>query len=102
MIKEWGRQYESDPDSAPDTFFPSLFNFYREHREFYTTLYKAGLSSIMMDTILSEIRISEEMDNFTAYTKSFWAYGIYGCLTEWIKRGMPETGEELLKFIRNT
>ena len=95
LLKEWGRLYESNPESAPETLFPSLFDFYRDHRDFYTTLYNAGMSSIMMETILSTIRITPEMQNLEAYMKSFWAYGIYGWLLEWIKRGMPESGKEL-------
>ena len=95
LIKEWGRLYEADPESAPETLFPSLFDFYRDHMDFYTTLYNAGMSSIMMETILSTIRITPEMQNLEAYMKSFWAYGIYGWLLEWIKRGMPESGKEL-------
>jgi AcrR family transcriptional regulator len=95
LIKEWGKLYESNPESAPETLFPSLFDFYRNHREFYTTLYNAGMSSIMMETIVGTIQITPDMKNLEAYIKSFWAYGIYGWLLEWIKRGMPESGKEL-------
>ena len=95
LIKEWGRLYEANPESAPETLFPSLFDFYRDHRDFYTTLYNAGMSSIMMETIIGTIQIKPEMQNLEAYMKSFWAYGIYGWLIEWIKRGMPERGKEL-------
>jgi AcrR family transcriptional regulator len=96
LIKEWGRLYESNPESSPESLFPSLFDFYRDHREFYTTLYDAGMSSIMMETILSTIRITPDMPSLEACMKSFWAYGIYGWLLEWIRRGMPESGKELL------
>ena len=96
LIKEWGKMYESNPESAPETLFPSLFDFYRNHRDFYTTLYNAGMSSIMMETIISTIQITPEMQNLEAYMKSFWAYGIYGWMLEWIKRGMQESGKELL------
>ena len=34
LIKEWGKLYESSPESAPETLFPSLFDFYRDHRDF--------------------------------------------------------------------
>ena len=95
LIKEWGRLYESNPESSPETLFPSLFDFYRDHREFYTILYDAGLSSIMMETIIGTIQILPEMPNLEAYMKSFWAYGIYGWMLEWIKRGMQEGGNEL-------
>ena len=100
LILEWGRLYESDPNSAPETLFPSLFDFYREHREFYMTLYHAGMSSVMMETILQTIKITPEMANLEAYLKSFWAYGIYGWLIEWIKRGMQESGKELTELFR--
>jgi AcrR family transcriptional regulator len=95
LIKEWGMLYESNTESAPETLFPSLFDFYRDHRDFYTTLYNAGMSSIMMETIIGTIQITPEMQNLEAYMKSFWAYGIYGWLLEWIKRGMQESGKEL-------
>lgn len=95
LIKEWGRLFESSPDSSPEKLFPSLFDFYRDHREFYTILYNAGMTSIMMETIINTIEITPEMPNLDAYMKSFWAYGIYGWLLEWIKRGMQESGKEL-------
>lgn len=100
LIKEWGKLYESNPESAPETLFPSLFDFYRDHRDFYITLYNAGMSSIMMETIIGTIRITPEMQNLEAYMKSFWAYGIYGWMLEWIKRGMKESGKELLALFK--
>ena len=39
--------------------------------------------------------------NLEAYLKSFWAYGVYGWIAEWIKRGMIESGQELLKLFKN-
>ena len=96
LIKEWGHRYETNPESSPETLFPSLFDFYREHKEYYTILYKAGMASVMLETILNTIQITDEMENLEAYLKSFWAYGIYGWMIEWIKRGMPESGSELL------
>ena len=95
LIKEWGRIYKFNPDSTPESLFPSLFDFYRDHREFYTILYNACMSSIMMETIIGTIQILPEMPNLEAYMKSFWAYGIYGWMLEWIKRGMHESGDEL-------
>ncbi len=98
LIKEWGKLYEANPESSSETLFPSLFDFYREHKEFYTILYQAGMTSIMQETILNTIQITSEMENLEAYMKSFWAYGIYGWLIEWMKRGMPESGNELSRL----
>ena len=98
LLKEWGKLYEENPASSPGTLFPSLFDFYREHKEFYTILYQAGMTSILQETILNTTQITSEMSNLEAYMKSFWAYGIYGWMIEWIKRGMPESGDELTRL----
>lgn len=100
LIKEWGRRYETNPESSPETLFPSLFDFYRENKEYYTILYQAGMASVMLETILNTIQITDEMENLEAYLKSFWGYGIYGWMIEWIKRGMPESGSELLTLFK--
>ena len=54
LIKEWGKLYETNPESSPETLFPSLFDFYREHKEFYNILYQAGMTSIMQETIITQ------------------------------------------------
>ena len=102
LIKEWGHRYETNPESSPETLFPSLFDFYKEHKEFYTIIFQAGMTSIMLETILDTIQVTEEMSNLEAYMKSFWAYGIYGWLIEWINRGMPESGSDLLSLFKQT
>lgn len=101
LINEWGKLYESNPDSSPQTLFPSLFDFYKQHKDFYTILYHAGMSTIIQETIIRTIQITPEMENIEAYIKSFWAYGIYGWLIEWMKRGMPESGDELYQLFKN-
>ena len=102
LIKEWGRLYETNPGSSPETLFPSLFDFYRDHKAFYTILYQAGMTSVMLETILDTIQITDEIVNLEAYMKSFWAYGIYGWMIEWIKRGMQESGSELIGLFKSS
>lgn len=101
LIKEWGKLYESNPDSSPQILFPSLFDFYKQHKDFYTILYHAGMSTIIQETIIRTIQITPEMENIETYIKSFWAYGIYGWLIEWMKHGMPESGDELYQLFKN-
>lgn len=66
LIKEWGKLYESNPDSSPQTLFPSLFDFYKQHKDFYTILYHAGMSTIIQETIIRTIQITPEMENIEA------------------------------------
>ena len=75
-----GIRFEAAPSSGHEGLFPSLFDFYRENREFYTILYREGMFSIMMETIIDTIRITPDIPNLEAYMKSFWAYVIYGWL----------------------
>lgn len=100
LVREWAREFENGPDSSPENLFPSLFDFYRKHKDFYIILYKAGLSEVLLETIHQTIQITPDMPNLEAYMKSFWAYGIFGWLVEWIRRGMPETGEELRQLLK--
>ena len=72
----------------------SLLLFYKEHRDFYTLVYRND-SRILLDTILKVCGLAPEDANAVAYTKAFIAYGIYGAVSEWIGRGMTESAEEL-------
>lgn len=76
-----------------------LLDFYKEHSVFYTSLYKAGLTNIILETLLSEAEISPELPNAVAYVKSAFAYLYFGWIIEWIKRGMQESGTELAHMI---
>ena len=95
LIKEWGAAFEQSPGAGLDTLFPNLFNFLQKNQSFYQALYQAGLSSILMDTIVGTIQHEAEETNAEAYFKSFLAYGIFGWVNEWIRRGMQESGDEM-------
>ena len=72
----------------------SLLMFYKENRDFYTLVYRND-SRILLGTILKICGPVPEDANATAYAKAFIAYGIYGAVSEWIRRGMTESAEEL-------
>lgn len=101
LLMEWGNLFENKgSDDAYNNFFLSLFDFFRANKDFYTTIYQCGMSYIIMDTLVSSADILPEMTNLDAYLKSFWAYGIYGWIIEWIKRGMSESSKELLELFK--
>ena len=95
LLREWGAAFEKEPAAAFENMFLNLFNFIQKNRDFYQILYKAGLSRILMETIVSTIILDENQGNVIAYMKSFWAYGIFGWIHEWISRGMQESGDEM-------
>ena len=74
-------------------------DFYKEHSDFYLALYQAGLSEMLLQTLLEHSEITPELPNALAYLKSSIAYMLYGWIVEWMKRGMPESGTELARMI---
>lgn len=100
LFHEWHSDYESRNKDNNLDFNQELLDFYKNNSSFYLTLFKAGLSDIIMDTIISSANISEDDPNPVAYLKSSIAYLIYGWVHEWMKRGMQESGTELSEMIK--
>ena len=48
------------------------------------------------------MEISEAAPDPVAYLKSSIGYAICGWVIEWMKRGMPQTGDELSDLIENS
>lgn len=99
LIKQWGKEFENDKNSAPESLIPSLLMHYKKHKDFYLMIYKNDLSDIILKTILKACELEKKKTNIEAYVTSFIGYGIFGIVNEWIKRGMQETIEEILSLI---
>lgn len=101
LLAQWGSIFQAMPSNEEyNSFFLSLFDFFQNNKSFFTTLYQSGLSHIIMDTIVATADILPQTPNLDAYLKSFWAYGVYGWIIEWIKRGMQESSQELLQLFK--
>lgn len=100
LADQWKQEYESCDHASPNELLISLLDFYKEHKEFYLVLYQAGLSEMVLDTILKQSEITPELPNAMAYLKSSIAYMLYGWVIEWMKRGMQESGTELALMIK--
>jgi AcrR family transcriptional regulator len=100
LIGEWGKAFESDPSSRPDNVFASLFDHYYKNSHFYKTLVQAGKGEYILETILNVCGPKTEMGNTQAYGQAYFAYGLYGWISEWIRRGMKEDGKELNAMIQ--
>lgn len=102
LLAQWGSIFQAMPSNEEyNSFFLSLFDFFQNNKPFFTTLYQSGLSHIIMDMIVATADILPQTPNLDAYLKSFWAYGVYGWIIEWIKRGMQESSQELLQLFKN-
>ncbi len=99
LTAAWKAEYEAQDHAAFNEVLISLLDFYKLHTPFFLSLYKAGLSQIVLDTILAQSDITPELPNPVAYLKSSVAYMLYGWVVEWFKRGMQESGTELAQMI---
>ena len=102
LTAQWKRSYEAEERAAPNELLISLLDFYKEHFDFYLALYRAGLSDMLLQTLLEQSEITPELPNALAYLKSSIAYMLYGWIVEWMKRGMPESGTELARMIADS
>ena len=101
LFEAWKENDKKRTDPSRDAFVESLLNFYKSNQTFYLSLYRVGLSAIVRETILSAIPIEPADPNPVAYVKSSIAYMIYGWVDEWMKRGMQESGTELVRMMRS-
>ncbi len=65
-------------------------------------LYRQGLAHISLQSILNARGPKTEQANPLSYVTYFIAYGIYGWIEEWLKRGMQEMPEEMIALYEQT
>lgn len=104
LIQNWTAKFEENPVSSPENVFESLFSHYKQNSEFYLLLHKKGLSEIMLHTFQKHCGMSDNTKHRYAYSNAFFTYGLYGCLLEWIDKGMidsPKNIKELFSLSEN-
>ena len=103
LTDAWKAKFEqAHPDGTPqqgNEWLISLLDFYKEHAAFYLALYRAGLSDIVLETILGYFDRAPEVPNALAYLNAAIGYMIYGWIQEWMRRGMQESGTELARML---
>jgi len=97
LLSQWGDLFARKDDKEYQMDFLDMFNFFQRNKDFYLTLYNANQKELILEAYLSQARVSESTSNLEAYLKSFWAYGVYGWIIEWIGRGMQESGEDIYR-----
>lgn len=70
--------------------------------DFYMTIYNAGLTQIIQDSIINQKSFSDEMPAPIAYVISAFSYLIYGWIIEWLRRDMKESSAELIAMFENS
>lgn len=100
LIKQWGLEFEENPNSTAKIVFESLFQHFLNHKDFYKVIYKYDYTDIILQTIKEKIGLIDSISNTDAYKKSFFAYAIFGWINEWIIRDMTESPAILNKIFK--
>lgn len=96
LIEEWGKDFEARGDM--EYFSESLLKHYYKHKNFYLLLHRQGLSGMIYENLRTACKIDESQNNIERYTKSLVSGSIFGWVDEWMRRGMNETPEEIIKL----
>ncbi len=78
-----------------------FFHFNYSIREILNLVYKRGLQSALYDAFYHVIMPRHGAASMERYKNSFYCYGLFGLLDEWIKSEFKESPEEMTEiFIR--
>lgn len=79
-----------------------IFNFFYVRKDLIDLLFKSNLDTLIQDRILETCGYYIENDpNYLSYTKSMFAYSIFGWCKSWYEKGMQESPEELISLFNN-
>ena len=96
ITKEWNEEFENEPSQK---LIESLFTHFKKHKDIFILIYKADLWHLSLEGLKKACGPKPEQANHMAYRNAFIAYGLYGWVEEWFKRGMEETPKEMQTLV---
>lgn len=96
---EWERYQERHTEEIAQDKNLGVSSYIYENRRLFTSLYEKGLITVIMRAFEILVAGGEVPDRNLAYLMSFFTYGYFGIIYQWIKYGFDETPEEIKKRI---
>lgn len=96
LLKEWGKDFEAHGDAA--YFTESIFRHFYQNRKIYLLIYRQGLSDLIYDSIRRACQLETAQNPAERYAKSAFAGLTFGMIDEWMRRGMQESPDDLLRL----
>ena len=87
--------------NSNDSGIYQMLKYFETNKSIISLLYKSNCSHLLTEHILSTWNYDKSDSNLIAYTKSAWAYFMFGWANEWYLRGMQETPEEMVAIFEN-
>lgn len=102
IMYEWERYTERhDEEVKRDKGF-ALTCYIYENRQLFSLLNRSGLVITIMRAFDTLIPDGEIIDKAQSYLMSFFIYGYFGVIYQWIKYDFDETPEQVQKHIADT
>lgn len=99
---EWKLYAEKHTDEIKKDKGFALTNFIYENKQIFSMLYSNGLITVIMHLFENLISEGEVPDKKASYLMSFFTYGYFGIIYQWIKYDFDETPEQIQKHISET
>jgi len=98
---EW-EQYSDRHENDGHGKKPDLTEFIYDSRNLFSMLYQNHLISVIMRSLEDLIPSEEKYDKQASYLMSFFIYGYFGIIYQWIKYDFDETPKQIQKHINDT
>lgn len=96
LLLEWGKDFEARND--PSYFAESIFRHFYKHREIYLLIYRQGLSNHIYSSIRRACKIDSSSNSIERYIKSMVAGTTFGMIDEWMRGGMQESPDDIIRL----
>ena len=96
---EWDRYKERHEKEIAADQNMGMSSYIYESRDLFSMLYKKGMISIIMKSFENLVPGSEVVDKNLSYLMSFFTYGYFGIIYQWIKYDFDETPEQIKSHI---
>lgn len=99
---EWEIYKETHENAITQDMGFELTKFIYENRKIFSLLYRNGLIGVIMQVCETLIPSGETYDKSTSYLMSYFIYGYFGIIYQWIKYDFDETPEQIRQHIAKT
>lgn len=96
---EWERYEENHADEAAQDKGFAMLKYIYENRRLFLLLYTNNLTTLLMRALEYTITENTLLDRQSSYLTSFFIYGYFGVVYQWIKYGFDETPEQVQNHI---
>ncbi len=96
---EWERYKEKHDEEIKADKNMGMSAYIYENKNLISLLYKKGLITLLMRAFEILVPDGETVDKNVSYLMSFFTYGYFGIIYQWIKYDFDETPEQIKEHI---